>query len=269
MPIITICRKLGVHGIEIADMIAKEMHYDLLDKETIAKMLKEYGFSDGAEIDSITSEKKPSFLSSFFTDRERSIDYTKKLLYDFAQKGNVIIIGMGSQSVFNNFPNTLHLNITAPEQIRIERLKKKISYDELQAAQIIRDSDNARAGFYKFFFNIDWNDFDLYDIVINMRNFSFQKTVEIIKKAVEDIQEKAEEKEMSQRLRDLIIMQDVKIITLHEKKISLSNFNVEVNDGVVTLYGGGLKKTEKTSYEETIAQITGVKEVVTRITGEI
>ncbi len=269
MAIITICRKLGAHGIEIADMLAKEMNYDLLDKETIEKMLKEYGFSDGKEIDSITSEKKPSFLSTFFTDREKSIDYTKKLLCDFAQKGNVIIIGMGSQSVFNNFPNTLHLNITAPEKIRIERLKKEIPCDELQATQIVRDSDNARAGFYKFFFNVEWNDFDLYDIVINTRIISFEETVGIIKKAVEDIHGKAEEKEMSQRLRDLVIMQDVKIITLHEKKITLTNFNVEANDGVVTLYGSGLKKTEKTSYEETIAQITGVKEVVSRITDDI
>ena len=95
--------------------------------------------------------KKPSFLSGFLSNRGNIVRYIKKILYEFTQNDNAIILGMGSQIAFQGFPNTLHIRVIASRDIRIQRIKEQKSCDENQAEYEAVESDEARSGFNKFF----------------------------------------------------------------------------------------------------------------------
>lgn len=265
MAIIIISRQLGSLGNEIAQGLAEKLQYHLLTRDIISQMLQESGFSEEESIETFSGEQKPSFLSSFTLDRDRFICYIQKVIYEFALKKDIIIMDMGGQLLFQDFPNTLRVRLIAPMNVRIQRVQEDRSCDERYAQYIIEESNQARAGFNKYFFSIDWEDINLYDLIISTSAISHQGAIKLITEEIPDIEKEEHQEELTKTLNELVLRQDVLINILYKEKMILHHLNVEVQEGIVTLTGFSHSEEEKEQCETAVRRVSGVQDVENEI----
>jgi hypothetical protein len=230
-----------------------------LDKETLEKTFEANGISrDNVER---FDERKPGFWDLFKTDRARYLHFMKGAVYECVHSGQGIILGRGGQVVLGDLPGVLHARIIAPEELRIQRIMKRFECDEKHALKILQHSDNERAGFHKFFFDQDWEDLGLYDLVINTGSFSVASSARMIEQVVESDEFKTRQEATRHKLEALCLEYEVKTGIVYRDKILVQFLEVIARHGEVTLRGIVENKEDIDNCEKVAAALDGVKEV--------
>ena len=178
MSLVTISRQLGSLGTEIAREVAEKMNYEYVDKEKIGKILAAFG--QGSEEFEEFDEKRPPLWDLLAILRTNFFISMEAAIYDMARKGRVVIVGRGGQVLLRNHPGTLHVRIFAPFDLRVKRLVESERVDEKHAVRMLRQSDYDSAGYIHSFSNADWNDANLYDLMINTEKLSPATAVQMI-----------------------------------------------------------------------------------------
>jgi cytidylate kinase len=177
MYFITFSRKTGTNGTEIAQRVADQLGYKIYDTEAIENTAREMGFlEDIREVD----EKVPSLFQRFFSQKpEVHLDRLNSVIYELASKGNAVFLGRGSHILLRTFECALHVRVTASIEHRIQNLLKRgLSRDG--AMKTIHKSDHERGAFIRLFFGVDWDNPELYDLVVNMDHLTVGLAVETI-----------------------------------------------------------------------------------------
>lgn len=107
-------------------------------------------------------------------------DLVRQVILEYATIGNAIIVGRGGQAVLRDYPNALHVRVQAPEELRILRLTERLGLDDKEAERQIRKSDKERSRYMRHFYNIKWDDLDLYHLTINTGKLSVDTATQII-----------------------------------------------------------------------------------------
>lgn len=181
MNFITISRKMGTNGTEIAKLVARELRYNYYGTEEIEKKAREMGFLDDIKK---VDDKAPSKLERLFSYRpEILLDHLYIVIYELARFGNAVILGRGGNMLFNSLPYALHIRIIASREKRLNNLLER-GYEREKAFLLMGKTDQERESFVKFAFKKDWENPDLYDMVFNMDKFSVNTAVDMILCAV-------------------------------------------------------------------------------------
>lgn len=177
MHFITFSRKMGTKGTEIAKLVAKELQYDFYDTEDIETKAKEMGFLDDIrEVD----DKAPPPLKRFFSYRpEICLDHLYAVIYELARRGSAVLLGRGGNMLFRSIPHALHIRIVASPEKRILNLVER-GYKREAAVMIMERTDHERENFIRFAFHRDWDNPELYDIVLNMDNLMVNVAADMI-----------------------------------------------------------------------------------------
>jgi len=101
-------------------------------------------------------------------NRKNYIDLMKKVIIDTYKKGNVIIVGRGSQMVLKDYNNVVHLRFVGDCNKQIERVKKKLKIEEKEAKEKIKETNKRRHDYIKYFYNVDIDDPLLYHFIVNV-----------------------------------------------------------------------------------------------------
>ncbi len=104
----------------------------------------------------------------------------RQVILEYANAGNVIIVGRGGQVVLRDYPNALHVRVQASEKLRVRRLTERLGLDDKEAERQIRKSDKERARYMKHFYNVRWDDPDLYHLIVNTGKVSVDIASQII-----------------------------------------------------------------------------------------
>lgn len=265
MAVISISRQLGSFGNDIAHTLAEALKYQLLTREVVSTMLLESGFSEPKVIDTFSEDRGPSLLDHFASDRDRLQCYIKAAMYAFAQQDNVIIMGMGSQVLFQHLPHTLRVKVTAPLNIRLERIQQAYRCDEHYAHHLLHASDQARSSFTKYFFHEDWEAIHLYDMIINTARISPEGATRLVKEEIREFDTVEQATRMQKMLADLILQQRILIRVLHEEELPFLYMNAVIKDGNVTLNGYSRLPDTKDRCENIVRGMPGVKNIVNEI----
>ena len=259
MSVITISRQLGSLGTEIAQRVAEILQFEFIDKEKIGKALARYGFPE-PEVEKF-DEKKPPFWDSLQIQRRKFLHFIQAVIYDFAQNGRVIIAGRGGQVLLKDLPGVLHLRIIAPFEVRIRRFMEQSGQDEKQTARILRRSDRDSAGFLRSFFDVDWDDPALYDLMINTQKLSVDTGVKLILDSIHSPEVQEEGKKTQEKLIEMALMQKVEAILMSILGIDIRHLNIQIQEGVVTLRGAVGSASDKESCQQAISSLSEVKKV--------
>jgi cytidylate kinase len=235
MAIITVSRELAALGDETARELAKATGYRFVDKHSLEERIVSYGI--GAEKLKKYDERKPSFIASLSPDRDDYLHYLKTAMFTEAMEGSCVFIGRGAGAVFKNMPGHISVFLVAPLEIRIERVKSYFRCDDRRARQIIGQSDQDRAGFHSYFFDVDWKDPGNYYLSLNTGNFSPSVCAGIIRRLRDRVITPEAEAENASRLKELVLEQRITRHILHERAIPVHFLEVSVSCGGVTLYG--------------------------------
>lgn len=261
MAIITISRQIGSLGDEIARETADRLGYDYIEKVQISEILSKLGFSL-SDIDKY-DEKKPSVWQSLTAQKERFAHFIRAAMYEVAARRNVVIVGRGGQAILKDIPGTLHVRIVAPFGLRVSRLMEQRGYQEDDAQHAVRQGDRDSSGYLNTYFDANPNNIDLYDLIINTRTTTLNKSTEIITCAV-DGDDIAVSPPMSETLNDLALKHKVKAVIL-EVTGGGELVSADVQKRVVSLSGIVESQAVKNACEKAVSKIPGIESVSNQI----
>ncbi len=102
------------------------------------------------------------------------------IIRDLGDRGDIVVLGRGSQMVLRDLPGALHVLAVAPEDLCIERLADREAISQEEAARRAHNSNRARAAFYRRFWKVDESDSSLYDITLETSRLSYEIAAELV-----------------------------------------------------------------------------------------
>lgn len=178
MNVITISRQYGSEGNFIADAVAKRLGFKLVTRDLVNQAALRAGAPSVAL--AVIDELHLLGIKPTPLEFQAYIEAVKTVMEELAAQGNVIIVGRGGQILLRNHPSVFNVRIVAPVDIRIHRLAERENLTLQAATAQIRASDRERRTYLKRFFNSDWNDPFLYDLVINTAHVTAAAACDLI-----------------------------------------------------------------------------------------
>lgn len=193
--IITIEREYGSGGAAIAQALATKLGWKLWDRDLTAEIAKVAHVDPRAA--QRCDERVDTLLYRLFKvyargsyerslpvggrttfDTDCMVETLHEVVEDVASRGRCVIVGRGSAYFLRSRQDAFHVFTYAPLDEKIRRLKL-IGKSEKEALQLINDIDRERASFIRHYFNAEWPNRSLYNLMINSK-FGDEYVVEMI-----------------------------------------------------------------------------------------
>ncbi len=203
--VVTISKQEGSGGDEVAIKVSQILGYSYFDKSLMLSEAKSLGISeediaDFSEdeykvksfVDKISLRKRPvvmprnvkdSVAVTKTLDEEECLSAIQAVINSLASRGKTVIVGRGGQAILKHKVGVLHVRIIAPETLRVERIMKSRGLNREAALKLIKDNDQAAAEYLRRFYNINWEDPELYDLVLNTGKIDFDRAAQVISSA--------------------------------------------------------------------------------------
>ena len=102
------------------------------------------------------------------------------IISELGQRGNIVIVGRGSQVILKELPTALHVLTQAPLELRTRRIVERDQLTPEEASERVHELEGGRAAFHRKFFKVDVNDPALYDLVIDTSRLPYAVAAEIV-----------------------------------------------------------------------------------------
>ena len=119
----------------------------------------------------------------FFTE-DKYLKTTQEILRNLSSQPGVIFLGRGSQVIFKDRKDALHVRLVAPLDLRIQRISRGLNLSSKEAVKNVAEHDRSRAHYLRDFYGLDVNDSSCYHLTINTGNFDIAQTCHLIKQAM-------------------------------------------------------------------------------------
>ncbi len=197
MAVITISRQFGAGGITLGKMVSEKFGYTFADTEVI-KMVAEMANVSTHFVETVEKEaggKFAKFISKAvskplvdrilkdergYIDEEIYLDYLVLIIAQMADDGDVVILGRGSQYILNDHPDAYHILVIDTFENRVKFMQKSYDLSLGRATQTVKNEDKRRLNLYKKLDKTDYDNPDLYHLVLNMSRLSHDKALELI-----------------------------------------------------------------------------------------
>jgi cytidylate kinase len=171
-PTICFSRKIGSGALEIADLLAENIYYRVVDRELLEHIEKDKELSSKTVefFDERYPGKWSEIASMLFGEKSFIMsDYVKNLIgavFTFASMGSSIFVGRGAHLILPR-DRVLAARIICSDEFRIERLAAILDVEETEAERLLHQIDHEqRAFFKKVFGKKDASPYE-FDLVIN------------------------------------------------------------------------------------------------------
>jgi cytidylate kinase len=201
MPVVTISRQFGAGGSSVAEIVAAELHAEVVDKKLIQEVARRLQVST-SEVSAEDERPRPlleRLVRSFstlepamgvgwsppypdplFDPRQAIIELTEQVINEVADGGNVVIVGRGAGFCLRARANVFRVFLRAPESMRIKTLMDRFGLTEAEARRRMHETDANRAAYTRQLYKRDWCDPDEYDLIVNTGRLGYQATAEVI-----------------------------------------------------------------------------------------
>lgn len=196
-PVITLSRELGCPAKSIAGALADELNklkskkakdhpWRWISKEILDESAKELNV-DQDQIEHVFQYKNRNVLEDILLAQSKN--YYKsdlkirttiaRVIRNFANNGNAIIVGRGGVAITRDIPKSLHIMLEAPLEWRAIRTAAKYNMTIDQARSYALSIDKKRAQF-RDYFQGKGNDYTRFDIKLNCMTLEVEVIVNII-----------------------------------------------------------------------------------------
>jgi len=177
--ILTISREFGSGGREIGQAVAHALGYTYIDREAILADIRRDGpkWEEWAED---LDEHCPTVWEKYDWSFRGFAALIQWHILDHARRGGVVIIGRGGNFVLKGVPHACRIRVTAPLDVRIERIVKREGVDRETAAWLCEKTDRERAGFLHSIYGGRWDDPAEYDQVYSVAGQSVDLEVKAV-----------------------------------------------------------------------------------------
>ncbi len=199
MTTITISRQFGAGGRTLGEKLAKKLGYyyadDVMVKEVAERMNVSPKEVQGFEKEGATNLMKildkclsGDYISRLISEKygyvyeQKYVDSISSIVKGLHSKGNVVILGRGSQYILQDEEDLFHILLVRDVDDRARFLSKNYEIvDEGEARKTVIRADKLRDNFLSFFTaNENHDDSSFYDLSLNMKRVSMDKAVDLV-----------------------------------------------------------------------------------------
>jgi cytidylate kinase len=182
MSIIAISRGSYSRGVEIAEIVAKRLNYQCLDRDVLIEASKEFNLPEVKLIQAL--EDPPSFFERFSKMKKIYIDYIQAALINNLRADNIVYHGLAGHFFVKDIPHVLKVRIIADLEYRIKFVMERDKVKRDKAIDFLKKIDNSRREWGQHLYGLNLEDPIHYDIVINTEIMSSEVAADIICKMV-------------------------------------------------------------------------------------
>jgi cytidylate kinase len=178
MAVITISRQLGSQGRDVATLVAERLGYrfvwrDMINEAARRASTPEVALATIDELDLLGLAPAPGARKAY-------CQAVQQVMSELAQTGNVVILGRAGQIVLHGHAQLVSARIVAPLDLRAERTARQQGIT-LEAARFqVEASDRHRREYLERFYQSQWDDPTLYDLVINTAHITPSEAADMI-----------------------------------------------------------------------------------------
>jgi cytidylate kinase len=187
-PFITISREPGSGGAPVARLVAKKLGFTFVDEQIVEKIAKSTKKRKNV-IQAVDEKSRTaiddivhSLLNDEYVHDLRYVKELIKVILIYAHEGHCVILGRGANFI-TPFAYGLHVRITAPYKVRVQRAVDYEGYSEEKAKETIKKVEKDRREFVKQYFGHNIKKSNAYDITINTTYLDIEDTRDVIVKA--------------------------------------------------------------------------------------
>lgn len=175
---ITLSRATGSLSADTAALVGQKLGFRIVRQELITAAARQSGHPEVAlaavdDLGLLNICPTPSACQAY----QQAL---AELMQTEAQQGGCIIIGRAGQVILRAAQYTLRVRLTAPLDIRVQRIaeRQKITHD--QARQQVKVIDHNRQYYVRRYYHSHWDDPNQYDLVVNTEHLTAAQAAEII-----------------------------------------------------------------------------------------
>jgi CMP/dCMP kinase len=198
--LITVSRQFGAGGSELARKLGERLNWHVLDDEVACRCaerlhletstverLREHSPTLLARLSSallVAPPEAPGIDTTHLLRIDAIAEAAFESITEAAKSLPLVVVGFGTQCIFADRPDALHLRLVAPMPVRVERLRERFGWDAANAAARARRMDEDRRRYVQRYFHRDVNDPLLYDVQINTGRTTLDEATSIIAQLV-------------------------------------------------------------------------------------
>lgn len=182
MSIVTISRGSHSRGKEIAEKVANKLGYKCIAREVLIDASANYNVPEVKLLQAIADP--PSFFDRFTRVKEKYITYIQSELLKHLKQDNIVYHGFAGHFFVKDISHVLKVRIIADIKDRVKIVMERDKISEKETYQFLKKIDSQRKEWSKSLYGIDVADPVLYDIVVNIKNITVDRAVDVICKAV-------------------------------------------------------------------------------------
>jgi cytidylate kinase len=181
MDVITISRQLGSLGFQVGQAVAAKLNYRLVWRDLINQAAIRSGAPEVAL--AMIDELNLLGLTPSADQFNAYIQVVSQVIHELAAVGGNVIVGRAGQVVLRDEPRVLHVRVSAPLEIRIQRIADYRGIPLEAARAQIETSDRTRKNYLRRAYQANWEDSSLYDLILNTGRMTLTTAAEIISHA--------------------------------------------------------------------------------------
>ena len=186
--IITISREFGSGGCFIGEEVAKKLGIKYYDKDIIAQIAEQSGFSPEYITEKAELSPKKGLFAYAFSGRDvtgKSIEdmvyeAQRKVILEIAEKESCVIIGRNADFILKDKDNVLNVFIHGDMPEKVARICKLYNVTEEEAEKMMADIDKRRMTNYRFYTDQKWGMAKNYTLSLNSSELGYDLCEKII-----------------------------------------------------------------------------------------
>ncbi len=194
-PFITISRETGCNATAIAQDLVKALNqygkkWQYVNKEILQESAHRLHLNESKIEYVLESEARTHLdeilgaLSNRYYKSDKIVRKTlSQVLRHFATAGNMVIVGRAGVATTRDIPNGLHIRLVAPYEWRVNSLKKRKAFENVNVKAFIKEHDEKKKRLIEQFYGKKFHEV-YFDLTLNREAFASQQIIELIIEAM-------------------------------------------------------------------------------------
>ncbi|MBA3718165.1 MAG: cytidylate kinase-like family protein [Actinobacteria bacterium] len=197
--VVCISREVGAEGETVGGLVAERLGLQYVDEAVITRAAERGGVEEEQLADTEQRRSRIRRVIELLTDagtatgvpgvepasvraekEEAHRNLIRGVIEEIAADGNAVIVAHAASMALAGTDGMLRVLVTASPEARVKRLAAEEENANADAARLVKDSDAARAEYFKRFYDIDHELPTHYDLVVNTDILSPEQAAEIV-----------------------------------------------------------------------------------------
>jgi DNA-directed RNA polymerase beta' subunit len=196
MAVITITSEYFAGGQRVASGIADKLGFEFIGDRLVAEVAKELNMSEheaktflkpgGSSLMRYLDKYTCSVVQKV-VDREHGClddsayyEKTRELVEKIYKNENAVILGWGAQCILQKKPETFHVLLKKQADKKLAQVMEAKNIGQKQAEKLIKEDEEEKKAYIRKYFETDWQDPSLYNLIIDMEDYTIETAVGLI-----------------------------------------------------------------------------------------